>query len=356
MDLKEVLLMHGELYPRMQIQDMVKLVFQNEFGGGHLVRDEHASLHNLLAEWERIRLAGRKPPGYHFVDIGNGLCRLDLSVLNDTGVSPETVNRFFTNTAREIKGTLEGFERKLGVLKECCRSGLLGYSTGELEDYVAEYQRRGYPPVSHSDIYREEYSPAYRIIIDDYRAYFAVFVRIDSILKSKGRAVVAIDGNSGAGKSSLAELISGIYDCNVFHMDDFFLRPEQRTEERLGKTGEFVDHERFREEVIEGLKSGRPFSYRKFDCGRMALGETVQVLPKSLNIVEGSYSMHPSLAENYDLRIFMQINPEEQKRRILKRNGEAMLRRFVEEWIPRENRYFEEMKVRDKCDLVFGDA
>ena len=41
----------------------------------------------------------------------------------------------------------------------------------------------------------------------------------------------------------------------------------QRTEERLNKAGEFVDHERFSQEVIHGLKSGQPFSYRKFDCG-----------------------------------------------------------------------------------------
>ena len=49
--------------------------------------------------------------------------------------------------------------------------------------------------------------------------------------------VVAIDGNSGAGKSTLAALIADVYDCNLFHMDDFFLRPEQRTEERLKETG-----------------------------------------------------------------------------------------------------------------------
>ena len=36
----------------------------------------------------------------------------------------------------------------------------------------------------------------------------------------------------------------------------------------------------------------------------MDLGETVCPAQK-LNVIEGSYSMHPSLAENYDLKIFL---------------------------------------------------
>lgn len=30
-----------------------------------------------------------------------------------------------------------------------------------------------------------------------------------------------------------------------------------------------------------------------------------------------------------------------------------MLQRFVEEWIPKENAYFEKMAIKNKADLVF---
>jgi len=341
MDLKDILEMHARLYPKMQVQDAVKLVYQNEFGGGHLVRDVQESLSRIISEWQQAKKEGRAiPSDLRFVDVGNGLCRLDLSVLDDTAIEPSTVNRFFVNTSGEVKGSVERFERKIDILKRYCKEGRIRFEPVELERYLDDYRRRGYPAVSHSDIYRASYFPCYRIVKNDYRRYFDVFCRIDSLMKSGESITVAIDGNSGAGKSTLAALLADVYDCNVFHMDDFFLRPEQRTAERLAKTGEFVDHERFRQEVMAWLKGGKPFSYRKFDCGKMTLGESVKVSPKSLNIVEGSYSMHPELIENYDLKIFLHVDPEEQEQRIRKRNGEEMLKRFREEWIPRENRYF----------------
>lgn len=354
MDLKSVLIRHQELYPEMQIQDAVKLVYQNEFAGGHLIRNEEGSLRRLLDECAAIEQIGRRlMAGSHFVDIGNGLCRLDLSVLQDYAINPSTVNRFFIHTAKSVGGSIPGFEQKLDVLRQCCRDGDLPYPAGELEAYLDAYRSRGYPPVSHSEIYKTAYSPAYRVVKTDYRTYLKAFQEIDTLMKPGKRVLVAIDGNSGAGKSALGSLMSGVYDCNLFHMDDFFLRPEQRTEARLNETGGFVDYERFYQEVIRGLESGQPFSYRIFDCGRMSLGETVRVQPKQLNIIEGSYSMHPTLAEHYDLKIFLQVDPAEQARRILNRNGEAMLQRFLNEWIPRENKYFEEMRIREKCDLVF---
>jgi len=356
-DLRSIMMMHAGLYPEMQIQDMVKLIFQNEFAGGHFISNEQESLYRLLDEYEAVRQAGKRPgAGSFFTDIGNGLCRLDISVLGDTGINPSTVNRFFINTAKEVEGSMESFEEKLDVLRQCCINSDLKYPPDELEAYLDAYRREGYPPVSHSEIYRDAYSPAYRILKSDYRKYLKIFLAIDSLMRSKKSVVVAIDGNSGAGKSTLAALIADVYDCNLFHMDDFFLRPEQRTEERLKETGGFVDYERFYQEVILGLNSRKPFCYRIFDCRQMALGEVVRVEPKQLNIIEGSYSMHPTLAASYDLKIFVHVSAMEQERRIFKRNGKEMLKRFLFEWIPRENRYFEEMRIREQCHLVFENC
>ena len=74
--------------------------------------------------------------------------------------------------------------------------------------------------------------------------------RIDELLAKKNMVIVAIDGKCTSGKTTLASKLAEIYDCNVFHMDDFFLRPEQRIPERLAEVGGNVDYERFQEEVI----------------------------------------------------------------------------------------------------------
>jgi len=36
----------------------------------------------------------------------------------------------------------------------------------ELEAYLEEYKRAGYPMVSHSEQYRQAYKPAYRIVLE----------------------------------------------------------------------------------------------------------------------------------------------------------------------------------------------
>ena len=61
--------------------------------------------------------------------------------------------------------------------------------------------------------------------------------QINMLLEEKNFVIVAIDGKCTSGKTTLASQLAEIYDCNVFHMDDFFLRPEQRTPERFAEVG-----------------------------------------------------------------------------------------------------------------------
>lgn len=176
--------------------------------------------------------------------------------------------------------------------------------------------------------------------------------RIDSLLKYKDIVKIAIDGNSGAGKSTLAKQISQRYDCNVFHMDHFFLTPELRTEQRLKEIGGNVDYIRFYNEVITGLDSGSCFQYHVYNCSKRTMDKTITVVPKKLNVIEGSYSMHPMLINSYDLKIFLHIGEKEQSRRILERNGATQHQKFLRDWIPMENRYFDQMQIPEKCDLI----
>ena len=185
------------------------------------------------------------------------------------------------------------------------------------------------------------------------QGYSEIFRRIDSLLELPEVVLVAIDGNCGAGKSTLASLINNVYDSNIFHMDDFFLQPYQKTDERLEEVGGNVDYVRFHQEVISGIQSKCKFSYQIYDCKDRSLSKTVLVTPKKLNIIEGAYSMHPTLIDNYKLKIFLQIDPQEQRLRILRRNGISLQQRFLNEWIPLENQYFDEMKIREQSDLVY---
>jgi uridine kinase len=175
---------------------------------------------------------------------------------------------------------------------------------------------------------------------------------IDRSLDEADQIILAIDGNSGAGKSYLASLLAGHYDCNLFHMDDFFLQSHQRTPDRLQEPGGNIDYERFQNEVIENLKRRATFRYQQYDCSQAVLTKWIQTTPKKLNIIEGVYSMHPLWNEALDRKIFLSLQPEEQLERIRRRSGEEMLERFLKEWIPLENRYFRTFRIAEQSDLV----
>lgn len=349
--MKDYILEHYKRYPEMEIQDMVKLIYQNEFGPGHMIQDQAASLMRLQQEWE----SGSKRGGSGhqefplFEPLGNGLCRLHLDGAGQW-FCPDTVNRFFVETAREVHGNREEFENKLTLFLTLCRDRVLPYGESEAAEYIRQYKTEGYPAVSHSSRYRETYHPSYRVVSEEYRKYWQVFSRID---KEKPE-IVAIDGKSGSGKSRLGSLLGRVYDCNLFHMDDFFLRPEQRTEERLSEVGGNVDYERFFEQVVAPLLNHTPeFSYQVYDCSVQKLTKVVPVTSKPLAMVEGSYSCHPCLQKAYDLKIFLDVDSQTQKERIRLRNGDWMLSRFIEEWIPKENSYFEKFGIRETCDIRY---
>lgn len=174
--------------------------------------------------------------------------------------------------------------------------------------------------------------------------------RIDALLKTGQQIVIAIDGNCTAGKTTLASVLEKEYDCNVFHMDDFFLRPEQRSAERYAEPGGNVDYERFQQEVLIPLKKGEAFSYRPFSCKTFTLSEPVKVIPKALNIVEGTYSIHPYFGDPYDLRIFLSVDKDTQEERILKR-PQHIIERFFSDWIPMEKHYFDTLQIPNCADV-----
>lgn len=169
--------------------------------------------------------------------------------------------------------------------------------------------------------------------------------------KEKQRIVIAIDGSCTSGKSTLAVALASELDCNLFHMDDYFLRPQQRTAERLSEVGGNVDYERFYREVLKQLKTGSAFAYRPYDCRTGLLAEEKLVTPRRINIIEGSYSHHPYFGNAYDMKVFLEVSADIRNQRI-RRRLPLLQKKFIEDWIPMEQRYFETFSIREKADLV----
>ena len=81
-ELKEILLHHAKKYPLMQPTDAVKLLYQNEFGGGHLIQDEVACLSYLYQEYA----ATVQTDVPLLEEIGSGIVRVQLAALDAIAV------------------------------------------------------------------------------------------------------------------------------------------------------------------------------------------------------------------------------------------------------------------------------
>ena len=145
----------------------------------------------------------------------------------------------------------------------------------------------------------------------------AIICQIDKSRQAQLPYLVALDGRCASGKTTTAASIAEKYQkeglpCDIVHMDDFFLQPNQRTSARLAEPGGNVDYERVEAEVLQPAKRGMTVSYRRFDCSRMELTEVRTFQPQGILLVEGAYSCHPKLRDYFDLRIFVSIDPEMQ--------------------------------------------
>ncbi len=160
MDLKTILLTHGKKYPLMEPRDAVKLLYQNEFGGGHLIRDEDACLAFLRREYDAV---SQDPHIPLWEDIGNGMIRVNLAALDHHGLSVTELGTVFLRSATP-RGSLPSFLDKLALLQALTAAGELPFSREMLEAYLRDYRQAGYPMVSHSDAYRAAYHPAYRVV------------------------------------------------------------------------------------------------------------------------------------------------------------------------------------------------
>jgi len=151
-----ILEQHLDRYPQMAPQDLGKLAYQSEFGPEHLVSVTSDVVAYLLAEWNAVE------PGTPHRDaepIGNGLCRFYLNSRQDPEKAVPLLAELFARAAKEHKGTEDGLKRRL---EQISALGLPGWA-----EWMENYAAQGYPPLRHSQTYRDAYHPHYRVILEE---------------------------------------------------------------------------------------------------------------------------------------------------------------------------------------------
>ncbi|MDE5893218.1 MAG: hypothetical protein K2H45_09875 [Acetatifactor sp.] len=369
----EILTLHGQRYPLMEPADYGKLLYQNEFGPEHMISSPESVLEWLAGEWaEAAHSASGMPttsqaameqasqgeescdttnPADHIEDIGNHLYRFHLAGGYDLSVAAPLLARLFFLTAQQHQGTTEGLMEKLDLLQKH------GQQPGfpSLEPWLTEYIQAGCPALHHSEVFRQAYTPHYRILRDEYAIYFPVIYQVERCLSQAEHVTIAIDGPCGSGKSSLAALLAELFPSRVLHMDDYYLPLQRRSPGWEETPCGNMDLERFLQEALLPAARGEAIACQPYSCQQGQLQESRMLPSAPLTIVEGSYSHHPLFAQHYDLKLFLRCSHEEQLARLQRRES-TRLDAYLQRWIPLEEAYYQAFDIMSQCDLTFDNT
>lgn len=159
--MEDIILEHLNRYPHMEIQDIIKLIYQAEFGCEHLIRDKGMAAQRLHAE---LAGCGAKKPGEPLYEsIGEGLCRLNLRPAREK-LTEDEIQQLFFACALQQRGDKAGFARRIKDLYRLCEKDHLPFDPAELDLFMATYSLKKCQPVSHSVRYHTLYAPSYRIV------------------------------------------------------------------------------------------------------------------------------------------------------------------------------------------------
>lgn len=345
---KEIWQEQIKIHPSFQPQDAVKLCYQAAFGAEHLLTDIEAAENWFVQEWEKV--PDTEEPLYE--QLTDRVCRINLGAWKREGLSGEWLWKMFLRS-QYPRGDTAVFLSYLEQVASLAMQGSLPFSWEEWKSFKESYLQQEPHAVHHSSFYREQEHPAYRLVSAKMLSLIPVLKAIQQKTSGKEHVVIAIDGRCASGKTTLAKYLEDIAGASVIHMDDFFLPGQLRTQERLAQPGGNVHYERFREEVLPFLRKGQDFSYARFDCSRMELGEKRMISGEKWQIVEGTYSCHPEFGSYMNVRVFADVKPEEQLRRIERRNGKQAAETFRTRWIPMEERYFESFDIKGSADVSY---
>jgi uridine kinase len=165
--------------------------------------------------------------------------------------------------------------------------------------------------------------------------------------------IVAIDGRSGVGKSTMARALAERLDACVIEGDDFYAGGiELRSDSAESRAAACIDWTR-QQSLLEALAAGRPAHWRAFDWeafdGRLR-DEPTTLEPRPVVILEGVYAARPELADLLDLRVVLLVSDDVRLARLAAREG--TIGPWERQWHEAEEFYFEAVMPPARFDIV----
>ena len=166
MDFEKCLTEHIKTHLALKPRDVIKFCYQATFGAEHLLSDTDAAKRYFIDEY-----AGTDPADMPLLEkLNEKYCRVNIAAWKKAGLDREKLFEIFAYSASDpavkhsdrpgpelLKSNLLTAEKLITEIP--CDITLNAWKS-EMEKYIAS----GMNPVHHSEEYRKNYHPAYRVV------------------------------------------------------------------------------------------------------------------------------------------------------------------------------------------------
>lgn len=165
---RKIVRSHLDRYPLMTGSDIYKLLFQAAMGSSHAVIDMESA--RTLLESELMNPEGGPVEPLKDVISPCGLiARINLRTYSAVEkLDPELLLSAFIQTGREFTGSKDTLDLYCSWFIYMKEKDLLPVKFKNTDTFFKDMMSSGYPAVHHSEIYRNAYSPSYRVVALEY--------------------------------------------------------------------------------------------------------------------------------------------------------------------------------------------
>jgi hypothetical protein len=162
--LLDLLEQHLGWYPRMELRDVYKLIYQAVLGSEHLISSSEEFSRYLQLEYERLQPDSSQQL-FEPLRPDGSLFRLNLRPYKSRQLGFAQLISPLLQTSQFATGTRAELQATWNTFVDLCRQYYVeNYSETATRKFTRQLTTQDFPAMHHSEVYRRLYQPAYRLI------------------------------------------------------------------------------------------------------------------------------------------------------------------------------------------------
>ena len=158
---------HIARYPNLELIDLYKLLHQSALGASHASAADEILEKEFNLEWDNLT-GVHVEPAIDPISPDGKIARIHLRSYLNQDYSKDDLLMAFIRTANAQNGSQEKLKKFCNCLRDLSKAKQLPFNPEDTEAFLNDVENKDYPTLRHSNIFKKEYEPSYRIVHLDY--------------------------------------------------------------------------------------------------------------------------------------------------------------------------------------------